>query len=206
MIKLLRPSYSSYAEDNLYILYSQYFFQTTYDRYLFSKIRLVLSPTLYKFIVWACWAETQPCLGSKHWFLQVLFSFHPNPFIYTHNTFCYSIIKPHHPLIFHLFFSFLDFSSCYLKKQKQKQKFLLLLVKSTLTVTLPLTLSFPLCLFTSPIALYFAVTLHHFSLHAIINSNCLLSILKAHFNIECYFLSILILLYIHTQYNLLLNH
>ena len=31
----------------------------------FSKIRLVLFPTLYKFIVWACWAKTQSCLGSK---------------------------------------------------------------------------------------------------------------------------------------------
>ena len=65
LIKLLRPSYSDYAEDILCILYSQYFFQTTYDRYLFSIIRLVLSPMLYKFIVWACWAETQSYLGSK---------------------------------------------------------------------------------------------------------------------------------------------
>ena len=65
MIKLLRPSYSGYAEDDFYILFSQYFFQTTHDRYLLSKIRLVLFPTLYKFIVWACWAKTQSCLGSK---------------------------------------------------------------------------------------------------------------------------------------------
>ena len=65
LIKLLQPSYSGYAEDNLCILYSQYFFQTTYDRYLFSIIRLVLSPMLYKFIVWAYWAKTQSCLGSK---------------------------------------------------------------------------------------------------------------------------------------------
>ena len=28
-------------------------------------IRLVLSPTLYKFLVWAYWAKTQSCLGSK---------------------------------------------------------------------------------------------------------------------------------------------
>ena len=57
----------------------------------------------------------------------MLFSFHPNPYIYidTHNTFSYSIIKQHHPLIFYLFFSFLDFSSHYSLK-KQKQKFLLL--------------------------------------------------------------------------------
>ena len=65
MVKLFRPSYSSYAEDNLRILYYQYFFQTIYDRYLFSIIRPVLFPTLYKFIVWVCWAKTQSCLGSK---------------------------------------------------------------------------------------------------------------------------------------------
>ena len=51
--------YSSYAENDFCILYSQLFFQTTHDRYLLFKIRLVLSPTLYKFIVWACWARTQ---------------------------------------------------------------------------------------------------------------------------------------------------
>ena len=65
MNKLLQLSYSGYAKDNLCILYPQYFFQITYDHYLFSIIRLVLSLTLYKFIVWACWAETQSCLGSK---------------------------------------------------------------------------------------------------------------------------------------------
>ena len=53
--------YSSYAEDDFYILYSQLFFQTTHDRYILFKIRLVLSSTLYKFIVWACWARTQSC-------------------------------------------------------------------------------------------------------------------------------------------------
>ena len=65
MIKSLRPSYSGYAKDDFYVLYSQYFFQTTHDRYLFSKIRLDLFPTLYNFIVWACWTKTQSCLGSK---------------------------------------------------------------------------------------------------------------------------------------------
>ena len=65
MIKLLRSSYSSYTEDNLCILYSQYFFQIAYDRYLLSIIRLVLSLTFYKFIVWACWAKTQSYSGSK---------------------------------------------------------------------------------------------------------------------------------------------
>ena len=65
MVKLLRPSYSGYAKDDFYILYFQYSFQTIHDRYLFSKIKLVLLPTLYKFIVWACWAKTQPYLGSK---------------------------------------------------------------------------------------------------------------------------------------------
>ena len=64
-MKFIRPSYSGYAEDNLCILYSQYFFQTIYDRYLFSIDRSVLSPTLHKFIVWDRWAETQSYLGSK---------------------------------------------------------------------------------------------------------------------------------------------
>ena len=53
--------YSGYADDDFYILYSQLFFQTTHDRYLLFKIRLVLSFTLYKFIVWACWGRTQSC-------------------------------------------------------------------------------------------------------------------------------------------------
>ena len=57
--------YSGYADDDFYNLYSQFLFQTTHDRYLISKIRLVLFPTLYKFIVWARWAKTQSCLGSK---------------------------------------------------------------------------------------------------------------------------------------------
>ena len=65
LIKLLQPSYSGYAEDNLCILYSQYFFQTIYDCYLFSIDKPVLSLTLYKFIVWACWAKTQSYLRSK---------------------------------------------------------------------------------------------------------------------------------------------
>ena len=54
--------YSGYAENDFYILYFQLFFQTTHDRYLYSKIKLVLSPTLYKFIVWTCWVKTQSCL------------------------------------------------------------------------------------------------------------------------------------------------
>ena len=41
------------------------------------------------------------------------------------------IIKPHHPLIFYLFLSFLDFSSHYSLK-KQKQKFLLLPISACL--------------------------------------------------------------------------
>ena len=57
--------YSGYADDDFYILYFQLFFKTTHDRYLYSKIRLVLSPTLYKFIVWACWAKTQSCFGVQ---------------------------------------------------------------------------------------------------------------------------------------------
>ena len=57
--------YSGYAEDDFCILYFQLFFQKTHDHYLHSKIRLVLSSTLYKFIVWACWAKTQSCLGVQ---------------------------------------------------------------------------------------------------------------------------------------------
>ena len=64
---------SGYAEDDFYILYLQLFFQIIHDRYLLSKIRLVLSPTLYKFIIWACWARTQSCfrvqakIGPYNW-------------------------------------------------------------------------------------------------------------------------------------------
>ena len=48
--------YSSYADDDFSIFYLQLSFQTIHYCYLLSKFRLVLSPTLYKFIVWACWA------------------------------------------------------------------------------------------------------------------------------------------------------
>ena len=57
--------YLGYAEDDFYILYFLLLFQTTHDRYLYSKIRLALSPTLYKFIVWICWAKTQSCFGVQ---------------------------------------------------------------------------------------------------------------------------------------------
>ena len=57
--------YSGNAEDDFYILYLQLFFQTIHDHYLLSKIRLVLFLTLYKFIVWACWARTQSCFGFQ---------------------------------------------------------------------------------------------------------------------------------------------
>ena len=57
--------YSGYAENDFYILYFQLFFQTIHDCYLHSKIRLVFSLTLYKFVVWACWAKTQSCLGVQ---------------------------------------------------------------------------------------------------------------------------------------------
>ena len=36
---------------------------TIHNHYVFSKFRLVLSPTLYKFIVWACWAWVQSCFA-----------------------------------------------------------------------------------------------------------------------------------------------
>ena len=58
-------NYSGYAKDDFYISYSYFFFQSTHDRYFLSRIRLVLFPTLYKFIVWACWAKTQSYLGFK---------------------------------------------------------------------------------------------------------------------------------------------
>ena len=86
-------------------------------------------------------------------------------YTHTHNAFYYSIIKPHHPLIFYFFFSFLKFSSHYsLQKTKTKQKYLLLPISLHLQLhflqhfpsffaSLPLPL-----LSTSP--LHF---LHHFS-------------------------------------------
>ena len=57
--------YSSYADVDFYILYLQLFFQTIHNRYFLSKIRLVLSPTLYKFIIWLAGPEPNPVLGSK---------------------------------------------------------------------------------------------------------------------------------------------
>ena len=58
-------NYSGYAKDDFYISYSYFFFQSTHDCYFLSRIRLVLFPMLYKFIVWACWAKTQSYLGFK---------------------------------------------------------------------------------------------------------------------------------------------
>ena len=57
--------YSGYAEDDFYIFYLQLSFQTIHDCYLIFKIKLVLSLTLYKFIVWACFAKTQSCFGVQ---------------------------------------------------------------------------------------------------------------------------------------------
>ena len=56
-------NYLGYAEDDFYISYSWFLFQTTHNHYFFSRIRLVLFPMLYKFIVWTDWAKTQFCLG-----------------------------------------------------------------------------------------------------------------------------------------------
>ena len=58
------------------------------------------------------------------------FSFHPSPHTHTHNTFCYSIIEPHHPLIFfYLFFSFFKiFFSLLSIKNKNQNLFFSLLV------------------------------------------------------------------------------
>ena len=58
-------NYFGYVEDDFYISYSYFFFKSTHDRYFISRIRLVLFPTLYKFIVWACWFKTQSYLGFK---------------------------------------------------------------------------------------------------------------------------------------------
>ena len=103
MNKLLQLSYSGYAKDNLCILYPQYFFQITYDHYLFSIIRLVLSLTLYKFIVWACWAETQSCLGSKpKLILTPLICFYSAPIFRKFKS------QSIHLVFFFFFFSFLS--------------------------------------------------------------------------------------------------
>ena len=57
--------YSNYADDDFYILYLQLSFQTIHYCYLLSKFKLILSPTLYKFIIWAYWAWTQSCFGVQ---------------------------------------------------------------------------------------------------------------------------------------------
>ena len=57
--------YSGYAENEFYILFVKLFFQTIHNCYLFSNLRLVLTPTLYKFIVWACWARIQSYFGVQ---------------------------------------------------------------------------------------------------------------------------------------------
>ena len=56
-------NFLGYSEDDFCIPYSWFLFQTIHNRYFFSRIRLVLFSTLYKFIVWAGWAKTQSCLG-----------------------------------------------------------------------------------------------------------------------------------------------
>ena len=84
----------------------------------------------------------------QHW---VLFSLHPIPQIHTHNTFCYSIIEPHHPLIFYLFFYFSNFSShYYLQKNKNKNFFFSLLRLHFLQTFLSIFVSLP-----PPTSLYF---------------------------------------------------
>ena len=57
--------YLGYAKNDYYIFYLQLSSQTINDCYLLFKIRLVLSPTLYKFIVWTYWARTQSCFGVQ---------------------------------------------------------------------------------------------------------------------------------------------
>ena len=56
-------NYLGYADDDFCISYSWFLFETTHNRYFFSRIRLVFFPTFYKFIVWAGWAKAQSCLG-----------------------------------------------------------------------------------------------------------------------------------------------
>ena len=65
--------HSGQAEGEFYILFVNLFFQIIHNCYLFSKFRLVLSHTLYKFIVWACWTWIQSCFGSpnRNWSLQL---------------------------------------------------------------------------------------------------------------------------------------
>ena len=93
--------YSGYTENNLYFSYSQYFFWTTYDHYLFSIIKLVLSHTLYKFIIWARWAEIQSCLESK---LKLVLTLYIYIYIYIFKKIIlYLVLKSYWPLIFWYF-------------------------------------------------------------------------------------------------------
>ena len=107
----------------------------------------------------------------QHW---VSFSFHPIPYIcmcvyiyiyvcihthtHTQNTFCYSIIEPHHPLIFLSLILFFKLFFSLLSTKKQKQKPLLLPISPHLWLHFLQPFLF-LCLFTSPTILYFTVTL-----------------------------------------------
>ena len=71
--------------------------------------------------------------------------------IYIHNTFCYSIIEPHHTLIFYLFFSFfLTFLLTTLYK-KQKQKRFLFPISPHQWLHFLQPFSFPLCLLPPPL-------------------------------------------------------
>ena len=74
LIKLLRSSYSGYAEDNLCILYSQYFFQTSYDRYFFSIIRLVFLLRSTNLLFGFVGLKPNPIQGPiQNWSLQISF-------------------------------------------------------------------------------------------------------------------------------------
>ena len=98
--------------------------------------------------------------------------------IYIHNTFCYSIIELHHPLIFISSFSFLNFSSCYsFPKIKNKTLFFSLLVHIYSYTSS--SFSLPSLPFYLPPTRYFTVTLPS-SFSLFYNLTLLLPILFVH--------------------------
>ena len=60
-------SYTIQATPRTIFISSTYNYPSTpiHDCYRISKITLVLFLTLYKFIVWACWARTRSCFGFQ---------------------------------------------------------------------------------------------------------------------------------------------
>ena len=94
-------NYLGYVKDDFCISYSWFLFQTTHNRYFFSRIRLVLFPTLYKFIVWASWAKTQSCLGFNPKLVLIVM------ILFSHLLHIFSLLKrPMHHLVFQHIFTF----------------------------------------------------------------------------------------------------